>query len=64
MSSELSEKIGGGMMELYDDSNLVQPRGCIVKTATQEWLAIPSHYRNVPTSVHKLRREAIAALLK
>ncbi len=56
---EISEKYVDGVHKVLVDSNHV---GDIVKTDRKWWLAIPSHYRSLPMTSHKLRRDAVSAL--
>jgi hypothetical protein len=65
MSIELGEKLDGGALPVYERGARAgaTPRGHIVQTKAGAWLAIPSHYRNIPWTVHKLRRDAIGALV-
>lgn len=63
MTIEIGEREEGGIqaVRVYgrEPSYVV---GHIVKTESGNWLAIPSHYRNLPWTLHKLRRHAVSNL--
>ena len=61
---EIREKNEAGLQFVLEKhGNKGRDLGHIVKTENGLWLAIPLHYRNQPTSWHRLRRNAIGALV-
>lgn len=63
---EIEERREGGLQRVRnhsDEENKSRVLGDVVKTATNEWLALPLHYRNLPPSVYARRRDAVDALV-
>lgn len=60
---EISERSPDGVQVVgdHDSDGAVQILGHVVRTDKRLWLAIPVHYRNLPWSVHKLKRDAVLA---
>ena len=62
---EIGEKCASGVHRIYENDGVGQQHlGDIVKTHTRMWLAIP-RVKNIsnPMTAHKLRREAIEAIV-
>lgn len=62
---EIGEKCESGIRKVFEwtDDTVHNHLGDIVKTDTGLWLAIPIHYKKLQLTAHKLRRNAIGALL-
>ncbi len=63
---EIGEKCESGIRKVVNcvEDTTDDHLGDIVKTDTGMWLSIPIHYRNLPITAHKLRRDALDALVR
>lgn len=56
---EIGEALHKDVYPVSKDNKAI---GHIARLFEREWAAIPLHYRNLPLTIHKLRRDAITAL--